>query len=108
MWEQAFKEELEKISKKKKSWMGLPLGMTAGMVSSVLTHPIEHSLYGNPKAPLKNPFTGKVIKWKNKLFVPNTMKKKFLSHLGFRLPKAMLASAAAFGTYHLLDKYFKE
>ena len=102
-WEPTFVDELEKLAKKDRSGLrGLGIGLTAGAVSSLLTHPIEHVLYGNPYKPLK--IGKKVLKWRGKKIIVGPFKEKFFGHLALRLPKAAIAGLGGFGAYHLLTR----
>jgi hypothetical protein len=74
-----------KSGKRKKSsrsrrdfYKGLGFGALAGISSIVASHPGEHFLYGQGK--------------------------RFFPHLGMRLLKGTVASAAGYGTYHYLTQ----
>ena len=73
--------KLARRRKNNDSWKGLTYGAAGGAAAAIVTHPVEHSLYGQ----------GKNV-WK---------------HLGARVFKAGLASGAGFGTYHFLNTLSK-
>ena len=94
-----FLNELKKLAKDNSSpAKGFATGAIAGIASTLATHPLEHTIYGeNIPKKITIPFLKKKIRLDNIRSSP-------LKHLAFRMPKSILAMGAGYGVYELLRR----